>query len=54
MFELLTEAGYNALVYAGPQLPAVKSIVLGSLSGVSHILETLTLVELGFFKEITQ
>jgi hypothetical protein len=46
MFELLTEAGYSALVYAGTHLPVMKSIVSKSLSGVSPILETLTLFEL--------
>lgn len=46
LFELLTEAGYGALVYAGPHLPVMKSIVSGSLGGVSLTLETLTLVEL--------
>ncbi len=49
MFELLAKAGYSSLVYAGAQLPVMKSIVSKSLSGVSHDLENLTLIELKVF-----
>jgi len=46
LFELLAEANYRTLVYAGPQLPVMKSIVSGQLKGASDALEALTLIEL--------
>lgn len=51
LFELLAESGYATLVYAGAQLPVMKSIVLKELSGISQHLQGLTLIELRFLKQ---
>ncbi len=51
MFELLAEAGHDAFVYAGAQLPVMKRIVSGMLGGVSQELEALTLIELRLFED---
>lgn len=50
IFEMLVERGFRALVYPGPQLPAMKAIVSGRLPGVSGELEKLSLVELRIFE----
>jgi tRNA-dependent cyclodipeptide synthase len=46
LFELLVEQGYGILIYAGAQLPIMKSIVSGHVYGASDALRTLTLIEL--------
>jgi tRNA-dependent cyclodipeptide synthase len=48
LFELLVEKDYRVLVYAGAQLPVMRSIASKSLSGISRVLEALSLVELRF------
>jgi len=50
LFELLAEAGYASLVYAGAHLPVMKSMVSKKFGGISRSLEALTLVEMRFFK----
>jgi len=46
LFELLVEQGYSTLIYAGAQLPIMKSIVSGHVDGASDALRTLALIEL--------
>jgi tRNA-dependent cyclodipeptide synthase len=46
IFELLAESGYDYLVYAGAQLPIMKSIVRGDIDATSHALKDLRLVEI--------
>jgi len=48
LFELLAEKGYRNLVYAGAQLPIMKSIVSGAMDGISDFLTALNLVEIKF------
>ena len=47
LFELLSKQGYR-VVYAGAQLPIMKSIVSGNMGGVSDFLKALNLVEIKF------
>jgi hypothetical protein len=51
MFEQLASKGFEALIYPGPQLPVMKAIVNGKLTGISDSLRTLSLVELRIFEE---
>lgn len=51
LFELLAEAGYTSLVYAGAHLPVMQGIVSKQLSGVSNALQNLALVEMRFHKQ---
>jgi len=46
LFELLAEQGYSTLIYAGAQLPIMKSIVSGHVHGASDALRNLVLIEL--------
>jgi tRNA-dependent cyclodipeptide synthase len=48
LFELLARDGYRSLVYAGAQLPIMKSIVCGNIDGISDLLKALNLVEIKF------
>ena len=53
LFELMTEAGYNVLVYAGAQLPVMKGLVMGQFKDISPAIEAMTLIEFRTFRDVT-